>query len=145
MRLCVRNTQLSSLSTRACRTHVHIQKFLLPPFDLGAVHVRRPTTTRQRVGLVQNKRFTFPWLRGSCNVIEIISQSREKGKGDQCVMPACYLAVFNGVTLHTINLCGLRVSLLTVDAIEGRGIAYSLTTARPLSMCRISGMSSTCS
>ena len=60
-------------------------------------------------------------LRGPCSVIEIISPSREKGKSDQCVLPACYLAVLNGVTIHTIDRCDLRVSLLTTNTVERAG------------------------
>ena len=91
-------------------------KFLIPFIafiHFGAGYVRRPTTTGQRVGLVQNKRFIFfsLALRGSCNVIEIILPSGEKGKSDQHVMPAFYLVVLvlNGVTIHTINFCAFRV------------------------------------
>ena len=121
----IQYTHAVELNQHACMsdtcTHSKKKKNLIPSlaFILPRSSICTPSYDDEATrGFGSEQTFHFPLaLRGSRNVVEIISQSREKGKGDQCLHVTSPWSTGYDTP---INLCGLRVSLLTSDTVEGQ-------------------------
>lgn len=101
------NAQSSSLGARTVLTKKNKFQYPFIAPILRTTDLQYAIVRQGNARLSSDSEETFhlsPTLRGSCNVVEVISPSRGKGKGNQCAIPASYL-VLNGVTIHTTCPC----------------------------------------